>query len=295
MTYAIFDIETVPDRALLYDVFGENELREAAQEVHVETGITLCEPVGKMRRARWDTTHALLREYDVPLPLDWLDLAACKLGSRGTPETFLPYQWHRIAAVAIGMHTKRPDGEQTFDAVTAQGSDEHNLLRILWDHLLIADRVVSYNGRGFDLPVLEMRSLRLGLSVPWYFDDSQKWEACRNRYAPWHLDLADFVTNGGAVRRRPKLDHMLRICGYGGKVPGLDGSQVARLIDEGEGKLVGGYCLLDVVQTTLLYLRIERMRGRLSTAQHNEGVDVVTAWWEGAQTSLPEPLPKVTL
>jgi predicted PolB exonuclease-like 3'-5' exonuclease len=120
--------------------------------------------------------------------------------------------------------------------------------------------LVTWNGRGFDLPVLAMRAMHLGVPWGWYYDNRDY----RYRYSDTgHVDLMDFLSDYGATRQM-KLDDVSHLIGLPGKAAseGFDGSMVAELVKNGSAKSyetdrrkVARYCLQDVIQTTLVFLR----------------------------------------
>jgi len=119
--------------------------------------------------------------------------------------------------------------------------------------------LVTWNGRTFDLPVLAMRALGLGVPWGWYYDSRE----IRYRYSTdGHCDLMDFLSDFGAVRFM-KLDDVARLVGLPGKdVPGqehIDGSMVGDIVAQSDGQenvdRVARYCLQDVLQTALLFVR----------------------------------------
>lgn len=117
--------------------------------------------------------------------------------------------------------------------------------------------LVTWNGRGFDLPVLSMRALRWGVPWGWYYDDRD----VRYRYSDTgHVDLMDFLSDYGGSRQM-KLDDAAHLIGLPGKAAGdgFDGSQVAELVAKGHNEKnrakVARYCLQDVLQTALIFLR----------------------------------------
>jgi predicted PolB exonuclease-like 3'-5' exonuclease len=118
--------------------------------------------------------------------------------------------------------------------------------------------LVTWNGRGFDLPILVLRSLRHGLPMPWYFENPDYRE---RRTEKGHLDLADFLAGHGAARMTG-LDGAARLCGLPGKA-GLDGSQVEGLYRAGQMEALRKYCLSDVAQTAFLFLRTRLLMGQL--------------------------------
>ena len=122
--------------------------------------------------------------------------------------------------------------------------------------------VVTWNGRGFDMPVIMSRALRHGVSMPWWFHDRNT----RYRYsAEGHFDVMDFLTDFGAARNA-RLDAYARLVGFPGKV-GVDGSQVAPMVHAGKLDEVAAYCLCDVTQTAAVFLRVELLRGTFDRAR----------------------------
>ena len=116
--------------------------------------------------------------------------------------------------------------------------------------------LITWNGRGFDLPILTLRALRHGLAMPWYFENPDYRERRTER---GHLDLADFLAGHGAARMTG-LDGAARLCGLPGKA-GMDGSQVEGLYRTGQMEALRQYCLSDVVQTAFLFLRTRLLMG----------------------------------
>jgi hypothetical protein len=158
---------------------------------------------------------------------------------------------------------------------------EPELLADFWK-LAQGRRLVSFNGRHFDLPVLEARSLRHGLALPWYFADG----SVRDDPA-LHLDLLQFLSNG-EPRNRAKLHDYCKLIGLPGKM-GIDGSQVAELVKNGRLEELAAYCATDVLQTLGLFLRVQRLRGACRPATYPEmlrGVQQSIAQLLGARSGL---------
>jgi predicted PolB exonuclease-like 3'-5' exonuclease len=123
--------------------------------------------------------------------------------------------------------------------------------------------IVTWNGRGFDLPVLMLRSLRYGVSAPWYYRKS----GYRYRYSTdHHVDLCDVLADHGATRMT-SLHGAARLVGLPGK-DGVDGSQVEALYRTGQMEALRGYCLSDVAQTAFLFLRYRLLAGLLDRAHY---------------------------
>jgi predicted PolB exonuclease-like 3'-5' exonuclease len=120
-------------------------------------------------------------------------------------------------------------------------------------------RVVTWNGRSFDPPVLALRALRAGVDFAWYY----RGNGYRYRFSEdGHLDLGDVMADFGAARMT-SLDGAARLIGLPGKV-GVDGSQVEGLYRAGEIDKLRRYCLSDVAQTTFVYLRYKLISGDLA-------------------------------
>ena len=139
------------------------------------------------------------------------------------------------------------------------GKDEAGILSDFADFMTARrPHLVTWNGRGFDLPVLTLRSLRYGISWPWYYRDRDY----RYRYSEeGHLDLCDFLSDHGAARMTP-LDGVSRLIGLPGK-DGIDGSQVEGLFNAGQTEALRRYCLSDVTQTAFVFLRYRLLVGAL--------------------------------
>ena len=130
--------------------------------------------------------------------------------------------------------------------------------------------IVTWNGRGFDVPILMLRSLRHGVQMPWYFENPDYRERRTER---GHLDLADFLAGHGASRMTG-LDGAARLCGLPGKA-GLDGSQVEGLYRSGQMDVLRRYCLSDVAQTAFLFLRARLLMGQLDRAAYTQAASTL--------------------
>lgn len=119
--------------------------------------------------------------------------------------------------------------------------------------------LVTYNGRSFDLPVIVLRSLTHAVPLPWYYREKDM----RYRFSEeGHLDLCDWLAEHGATRSG-SLDAVAKLIGLPGKL-GVDGSQVEGLHQAGQLDAIQRYCLSDVAQTALLFLRFRLLQGQLT-------------------------------
>lgn len=131
--------------------------------------------------------------------------------------------------------------------------------------------LVTYNGRTFDLPVIALRSLHQGVAMPWYYRE----RGLRYRYTEeGHIDLCDWLADHGATRSG-SLDALARLIGLPGKT-GVDGSQIEGLYKAGQLARIQDYCLSDVSQTALLFLRFRLLQGVLGRDQYRAAVADMT-------------------
>ncbi|MDZ4685745.1 MAG: 3'-5' exonuclease [Planctomycetaceae bacterium] len=164
----------------------------------------------------------------------------------------------------------------------------HVIARLFWQGWNHYGRptLVSFNGRGYDLPVLELAAFRYGYAVPaWFNVQARSFEQARNRYnSDAHLDLYDFMSNFGAGRMTGGLNLLANLIGKPGKT-GVDGSQVQDMVDRGETEAVNDYCRCDVLDTYFVFLRTRVLMGKLALEQERELVQTVKTWLtEQAQT-----------
>ena len=184
-----------------------------------------------------------------------------------TGSDFLALPLHRIVSIGALYH----QGDVV--RLTALGRDNPDEAAMLQQFFqIIEDRtptLVSWNGNGFDLPVLHYRALLHGISAPRYWeqgddDSSFRYNNYLNRFHWRHIDLMD-VLAGFQARAGAGLDLIATLLGYPGKL-GMDGSQVWPAWAAGNHSAIHDYVEHDVLNTYLVYLRFERMRGRLSAA-----------------------------
>ncbi|WP_297941966.1 3'-5' exonuclease [uncultured Campylobacter sp.] len=196
-----------------------------------------------------------------------LSLRAMEIFKEKTGSEFLPVCFHRVVSISAVM----ADGFGRFLRVsTLDGESERD--RIAKFLTFIEDfnpRLVSFNGRGFDLPMIMARAMCYDLSAAAYFEtndrdnNKSKWENYRSRYdGRFHLDLLDHISDFGAVRGL-KLDHICASVGLPGKYD-VHGDQVLQLYYGGEQAKIDEYCRSDVLNTYWLFLKYELLRGKIT-------------------------------
>lgn len=178
---------------------------------------------------------------------------------------FLPHHLHRVAAISCVFRD-----DHGF-RVRSLGSLEDDEARLVADFFRVIQRytpqLVSWNGSGFDLPVLHYRALVHGVQAPRYWDQGEedrefRWNHYLGRYHTRHLDMMDFLALYNSRAYAP-LDEIARLCGFPGK-QGVDGAQVWPLYQQGRLQEIRDYCETDVVNTYLVYCRFQFLRGQMS-------------------------------
>lgn len=186
-----------------------------------------------------------------------------------TGNDFLRLPLHRIVVISVAALI----GERfTVFSLGEGGDDEADLISRFFEGIeRYSPRLVSWNGTGFDLPVLHYRALLHGISAPRYWetgeqDRAYKFNNYHNRYHDRHTDLMD-VLAGYSARAVAPLDQVATLCGLPGKL-GMSGGLVREAIERGEFAAVRDYCEHDVLNTYLLWLRFERLRGTLDNRDY---------------------------
>ena len=169
---------------------------------------------------------------------------------------------HKV--VVIGVLSMGEGHEPRKLGCIGEGKDERGILSDFAKFL--EERrptMVTFNGRGFDMPVIAARSFRHGIPLGHYYASRD----VRYRFSPdGHLDLMDYLADHGAAKPA-KLDILAKLCGLPGKV-GVDGKDVGPLVHAGRIQEVRDYCLCDVVQTAGVCLRAELLRGELDRERY---------------------------
>ena len=193
-----------------------------------------------------------------------------------TGSDFLQHHLHRVAAISCVFRD-----DEGF-RVRSLGSLDDAEPKLIQDFYRIVERytpqLVSWNGGGFDLPVLNYRALIHGINAArfWEMGDEDrdfKWNNYLSRYHTRHLDLMDHLAMYTGRANAP-LDDLAKLCGFPGKM-GVDGSQVGSLYQEGRLEEIRDYCETDVVNTYLVYCRYQLLRGRLTRDAYDAEIALV--------------------
>jgi len=182
---------------------------------------------------------------------------------------FAPHYLQRVVAIACALHT---GSDLRVWSIGEVDDPESELIRRFFDGIdRFTPQIVSWNGSGFDLPVLQQRALILGVPAEKYWDwgDQDKEFKFNNylaRFHTRHIDLMDVLAMYQPRASAP-LDAIARLCGFPGKLE-MSGGEVAAAVARGELREVRSYCETDVVNTLLVYQRFRLMRGELTAGEY---------------------------
>ncbi len=183
--------------------------------------------------------------------------------------TFLPHHLHQIVAISAVLHTHQ---NLRVWSLGDESSTEKELLQRFFEGIeKYSPSLVSWNGQGFDLPVMHYRALFHGITAARYWetgdqDSAFRWNNYLNRFHYRHLDLMDTLAAYNNRAFAP-LHEMATLAGFPGKL-GMDGSKVWDAFLQGQLAEIRAYCETDVMNSYLLYLRFELMRGHLSPSDY---------------------------
>lgn len=233
MNTLVFDIETVPDVELGRSIYGIDNPADA--------------DVAKFMLFR-------------------------QMQERGSE--FLPLPQHRIVAISVVLRT---GDELHLFSVGDPDSPESELISRFYDGLeRYVPELVSWNGSGFDLPVLHYRAMRHRLTAAKYWDVGDddrdfRFNNYLGRFHWRHIDLMD-VLAGYQFGGRSSLEQVALLLGFPGKL-GMSGAKVWEKYREGQIDEIRNYCETDVLNTYLVYLRFQLMRGVLDERRHDDEIE----------------------
>ncbi|MBF2734999.1 MAG: 3'-5' exonuclease [Betaproteobacteria bacterium AqS2] len=183
---------------------------------------------------------------------------------------FLPLAFHQVVAVSIVL--RGTDGAIQIVSKAAP-ADEKTIIEGFFAWIARSQPLlVSWNGKGFDLPMLALRALRHGVDASGYWrgPPGGKWDPKYvKRYDDGaHADIMDFLSHYNP-RNAASLEHAALLCGLPGKM-GYEGSQVEGLYRDGKFDAIRDYCELDALNTYLIWLRLQLSTGALDAAGRTE-------------------------
>ena len=193
---------------------------------------------------------------------------------------FLPLHLQRVAVISFVLRDAEKLEVRSF--AEPEFGEAQIIQRFFNGIEKFTPQLVSWNGGGFDLPVLHYRGLIHGVAAPRYWEmgegdyrDSRdfKWNNYISRYHMRHLDLMDLLAMYGGRANAP-LDDLAKLIGFPGKL-GMDGSKVWQAYQAGQLAEIRNYCETDVVNTYLVFARFQMMRGVLSRETFKKECELV--------------------
>lgn len=173
---------------------------------------------------------------------------------------FMPLPLHKIACLSVLWISQ---GKMTLKTLSLKDHTEVEMLQTFFNAIDKLPTLVSWNGKGFDIPVMTYRALKHGLSAPKLFAEhtgEMKYNNYINRYHDRHTDLMLKTAMNGTYQ---KLDIVATSCGLAGK-QAIDGYDVVPMVQAGEWEKLTTYCESDVLNTWLLYLRYLTLVGKMT-------------------------------
>lgn len=222
----VYDIETVPD---------------------IEGGRKLLELPQKSDKEVLDALLARRREQ-----------------TQGGSE-FLQHYLHRIVAISVVVRTD--EWVKVWSLGELESTEKELISRFFQGVERYQPTLVSWNGSGFDLPVLHYRSLLQGVAAPRYWeagdnDPAFKWNNYLGRYHQRHTDLMEVLASYQSRAYAP-LDEIAKLLGFPGKM-GMEGGAVWQQYESSNLQCIRDYCETDVLNTYLIYLRFQYIKGHLN-------------------------------
>jgi predicted PolB exonuclease-like 3'-5' exonuclease len=217
-----------------------------------------------------------LHGLDGTIPDKGVAEMAFQLRRQATGNDFLPLHLQRVIVISCALRDR-----DSFKVWSIGGSSEGELIQRFYEGIeRYTPQLVSWNGGGFDLPVLHYRGLIHHVKAPRYWDTGEdnrdfKWNNYISRYHARHLDLMDLLSLY-QLRAAAPLGDLAQLMGLPGKL-GMEGSGVWAAYQSGKIEEIRNYCETDVANTYLIFLRFQLMRGVLTEQQYNAESEVVRA------------------
>jgi predicted PolB exonuclease-like 3'-5' exonuclease len=187
-----------------------------------------------------------------------------------TGSDFLPVTFQypvAVCVIKVGVDFRL----QTLSCLDVPEFRPHEIVSAFWKGLSHYHRakLVTFNGRGFDLPLMELAAFRYGCDISEYLPN-------RHRYNG-HLDLLDWLSNYGACRLTGGLNLLSKILGKPGKME-MRGDQVYAAYQEGRKKDINDYCMFDALDTYFVFLRTRVLTGELTLHKERDLVAQAKSW-----------------
>ncbi|MBC8225620.1 MAG: 3'-5' exonuclease [Gammaproteobacteria bacterium] len=193
---------------------------------------------------------------------------------------FVKPPFHKVVAISYldAIVHVNVDGKEEYEIMNIKSGGniedkESELVKGFFNYLEKLDaRLITFNGRSFDLPVLKYRAMKYDIEANWLYARGDKWNNYTQRYSmDWHCDLLEAFTDYNASTRI-KMSEVAGVYGIPCKVD-VDGSQVEDLYNRNEIEEIRNYCEQDVLCTYLLYLKYTNHTGRITSRGYKKCID----------------------
>jgi 3'-5' exonuclease len=197
---------------------------------------------------------------------------------------FLAHEQHRVVAISCVLRSR--DGLRVWSLGDLTASESELIERFFDGIEKFSPVLVSWNGAGFDLPVLHYRALLAGVQARRYWETGDEDNSFRHnnylgRFHWRHMDLMD-VLSGYQNRARTTLANAACLLGLPGKM-GFSGAEVWDAYQANNLAAIRQYCETDVLNTYLIYLRFELLRARFTRERYAEEIERVKALLRAAK------------
>ena len=204
---------------------------------------------------------------------------------------FIATHLQKVVAISAVYRNTQKDQFSVWTLGTEESS-EKEIVQNFFDGIdKHSPTLVTWNGSGFDMPVLHYRGLINGVQAPRYWDQGEddsnfKWNNYISRFHARHTDLMDVIA-GYNNRAFAPLDEIAVLLGLPGKM-GMSGSKVWDQYKEGQIKAIRDYCETDALNTYLVYLHWQYIKGNLNDDSLSAEHEVVKNALRSGETHLQE-------
>lgn len=187
---------------------------------------------------------------------------------------FLPHYLQRICAISLVL--SQGSSVKVWSLGDEQSDEKELITRFFAGIDKHTPTLVSWNGSGFDLPVLHYRALLHGIPAPTYWESGEnnqafRWNNYLSRFHYRHMDLMDLIA-GYQNKAFAPLDELSSMLGFPGKM-GMSGSKVWEQYFSGNIKSIRDYCETDVLNTFCVFLRFELIRGVINQDEYHSSIE----------------------
>lgn len=185
---------------------------------------------------------------------------------------FIPYTYHIPVAVVVA----KVRADYSLVELVSLDQPDHRppvITQHFWTgwEMYGKPTLVTFNGRSFDVPLMELAAFRYGIKIPsWFNMQASAYQQHRNRYnLNSHLDLHEFLTNFGSTWFRGGLNLAAHLLNKPGKMD-VQGDMVQTLYQQGKVAEINEYCRCDVLDTYFVFLRSAMLMGNISLEREKE-------------------------